>query len=255
MDRCPICLTVGQLKGRATGENEDDVFVDTAYGGNQRLLAVAQLHMKPIHTFGFQNFLQAYAKQNDLRLLGDGDGFADQGVIGNSRFAVIALGIADDLHTGIYRAVVEIVQLGGIDLRGACALITGRLGKITDDGNGLVRRKGQDPIVIQQYDALLSALAGDLMVGFVIYSLIGIFYIFGKGKDHIQQLRQSGVQHAFRDAATANGGDKTDGAVCAGEGHHQVRACPNTFGMVVVCAPVGDHKALKAPFLAENIGK
>ena len=75
------------------------------------------------------------------------------------------------------------------------------------------------------------------------------------GQNHVQQLVYPQVDLAFGDLARLQGGHQLPVAVADGAGHLQVAARLDAGGLAVAAAPVGDHKAVKAPLVPEDLGE
>ena len=75
------------------------------------------------------------------------------------------------------------------------------------------------------------------------------------GENDVQQLVHPLVHLGLREGTGLQGGKNLPVAVAAGAGHLQVAARPDRLGVVIGAAPVGDHKAVKAPLLPKYIGE
>ena len=90
------------------------------------------------------------------------------------------------------------------------------------------------------------------MVGFLVKGLGSLLHCLIGGVHHRQQFLETLVNVFFGHTALLHGLYKSQRTVWARDGHHQVGTVFHAQGMVIVCAPVGDHKAIKAPFGAED---
>ena len=70
-----------------------------------------------------------------------------------------------------------------------------------------------------------------------------------------EKLCETLVENALVDFACLKVGKQPHSTVSTGCGHKQVRARSDSVGVIVVCAPVGNDKAVKAPLAAQNIFK
>ena len=93
------------------------------------------------------------------------------------------------------------------------------------------------------------------MVRFRIEALGSFAHSLGALKDHLQEFLDADIQLFLGNLASLHILHQVDGAACAGGGHHQVGAVADSFGVLVVSAPVGDHIAVKAPLVAEDFGQ
>ena len=73
------------------------------------------------------------------------------------------------------------------------------------------------------------------------------------GEHHIQQLIHTHIHFLFGDAAILHGFDQLVRAVTAGGRHLQMASCAHSLGKVIVCAPVGNDKAVKAPVIPQDL--
>ena len=209
--------------------------------------------MQPVHALGFQDFIQTHAEQNHLRFLCNADRFFDHALIRQGILPVKALGIACNVHSGGNQAVIEIVQLCGIDLAGSSALVSGCFGEVADDcGFGFFLQR-ENAVVVQQDDGACGAFFRNGMVGIHIEGFGCGGHGFGEGENLFQQLSHPLVQHLFRNSALLNRLDEANGAVRARGGHHQIGTGFYALSVIVVSAPVGDHEAVKAPLTPKNL--
>ena len=138
--------------------------------------------MQTIEPLGFQDLVQANAEQNCFRILCDANCFLDHPRIRLGIFPVKALGIAGDVQSMGSQAVVEIVQLCGVDLTGACPLIPGCFGKVTDDGGFGFLFQGENAVVVQKHDGAFCAFFRDFMVSIHIEGFGCSGYRFREGE-------------------------------------------------------------------------
>ena len=182
VDGGTILVSFRHDEGRTAGEYQDDVFVDIGHSLDQFLLALGQFHMQPVHALGFQNLIQTHAEQNHFRILCDANCFLDHPRIRLGIFPVKALRIAGDVQSMGSQAVVEIVQLCGVDLTGACPLIPGCFGKVTDDGGFGFLFQGENAVVVQQDDGACGAFFCNGVVGILVKFLGCGGYGFSEGE-------------------------------------------------------------------------
>ena len=255
MDGSPVFGSFRHDKGGTAGEHQNHIPIHGAHPVDEGLLPLGKLHVLPVHALGFQNFVQAHAQQHHIRTLCRSNGFVDQLLVGLGIHPGEALGVARDVQARSGQSVLQAVQLGGVDLTGARSLISGGLGKVADDGSFRLLFQRQDAVIVQQDDGAFRALPGNGVVGILVKGLGGFGYRFAGGKHHVQQLFQALVHIRLADFALFYRFHKAHGAVRAGGGHHQVGACLDPCRVVIVSAPVGDHKAVKAPLLPKNFRK
>ena len=93
MDGSPVFASFRHDKGGAAGEYQHHIAVHGANPVNESLLSLAQLHVLPVHTLGFQNFIQAHTQQHHIGALRGGDGFVNQRLLGLGVHPGEALGI------------------------------------------------------------------------------------------------------------------------------------------------------------------
>lgn len=185
-------------------------WVSLGYSLDQRLLALAQLHVEAIHALGFQNFVQTNAHQNNIRLLGQNLRIDNQLLIGCRIRPGIARCESCDPQSSSPGAIQEIVQPSGVDLGGAGTLVSGGLGEVADDGNGVIWVKGQNAVVFKQDDGTLGALPGDSMVGFHIEELGSFGHGLGTLESHLQELSNPLVDLGFGDLSGFHMGQQTN---------------------------------------------
>ncbi len=86
--------------------------------------------------------------------------------------------------------------------------------------------------------------------------ILGPFGLFGGivgGKDHPQELIQALIQHLLRQAAVLYCRDDIMDTGIAGTGHFQMASVLHAQRMVIAAAPVGDHIAVEAPFIHQDL--
>ena len=239
-------------KRRTAGEHQNHVFVSLTNLRNQGVLGLGQIHVGSVHAFGFQDFVQTYAQQNYIGPLRQSYGFCNQFAVRFGLIAVKALGKACDIQPRARDAVQQMLHLCGIDQTGACALIPGGGGKITDEGHFRSRLQRQNAVVFQKDDGTGGTFLCQRVMGFPVKGFGLILHRVHGGQDHTQQFPNPFIDKGFGDPAFPDCPDKAHGAIRAGGGHHKIGACPDTFHMVVVAAPVRHHEAVKAPLPAQD---
>ena len=128
------------------------------------------------------------------------------------------------------------------------------LGKITEDSHFCTRRqRQQSALVFQQHKAFLGGAAGKRMMGCGIKRARGGVQRSLGVKHQRQQFGQAGVDVGFRDFAAFHRRQQLAHAVPAGGGHFQRGAVFHAQRVVVASAPVGDDRAVKAPFAAQDL--
>ena len=159
----------------------------------------------------------------------------------------VQIELADHVH--------GVVQLGAVDHGGAGALVARLLGELTDDGHLRALLQGQDAaLVLEQDDGLLAALHGEAVVGLLVEGLaLQRVHGLAGGQDDVQQLVHADVHLLLADTALIDRLHQLPGAVAAGAGHLQVGARAHALHEVVAGAPVGDHEAVEAPFVPQDL--
>ena len=253
MDSGTVAALARHHKRRAAGKHQNHVAICGAHRVDQRLLPLRQLHGQAIHALGLRNLVQTHTQQYRI------SGFCRRNRFLNQLFLRLgvhpgeALGISCDGQSIRRQHFFQVVQSGGIDHGGTGSLIPGRLGKIADHGHLRVRFQWKNAVVLQQDDGTGGTPAGKGMMGFLIIGLGRFGYCRAGCEHNLQQLPQPLIQRLFRHPAFLNGFHQTDGAVRAGDGHYQIGAGLHARGVIVVSAPVGDHHAVKAPLIAQNL--
>ena len=242
----------GQHKGRAAGEHQHHVFVGGADRLDERLLSGAEFQFVPVHALGFSNLIKTHTEQHHFRSAGQFHRLLNFGGIGGRLGAGEARFKPGDVQPCVGQRVQQAVQPGGVHHAGACALIPGRFGKVPDDGGLFGRVQRQDAVIFQQHQRAFGAAAGHRMMGLGVKGFGGGVHRLVEREHHWQQFPQTVIQRGFLQPAFPHRLYQLHGAVRAGGGHHQRRAVFHALGMEVVSAPVGDHKAVKAPVLPQN---
>ena len=158
------------------------------------------------------------------------------------------------MQAAVFQAVKEGIDLDGVDGAGACALVTRRLGKVTDDGHACAcGQRQQIAVVFQQDGALGSGAAGQRMVGVGVKAAAVVFH-GGVGVQYQrQQLVQAGVHIRFGNFTGLDGLQQLAHGVSAGGGHFQRRTVLYAQRMVIAAAPVGHDSAVEAPVPAQDV--
>ena len=245
----------GQLHRRAAGEDHNYLGVGGGHRLQQTVLIGGQAHVAAVHTLALEDLRQTQIEQHHIGLGGQLDrGLLKACVI--LAVAQVALGVAHYVQTAGLQAVQRFVQTGGIDQRGTGALIPGLQSHVADDGHpGLGSQRQQIILILQQHSGLCSGLTGHGVVGLLIEVPLAAGGGLMGGQDHVQQLVYPQVDFAFGDLALFQGGHQLPVAVADGAGHLQVAARLDAGGLAVAAAPVGDHKAVKAPLVPEDLGE
>ena len=249
-------LAVGQPRRfqRCTrAEHDHGVGVCLLYSLQKLNLVVRQLHIGAVQTLALLDFIKAQAEQNHVRLGSQRGGLSLLSGIGLA-LPVKAGGKANAVQAAFLETFEEGVHLDGVDRTGACALIAGCLGKVTDNGHaGTGGQRQQAFLVLEQDGALCGSAAGQRMVG-VGVKLTAVIFHSGVGvKNQRQQLIQTGVNVRLGDFAGLHGLQQLADGIPAGGGHFQRRAVLYAQRMVIAAAPVGDNRAVKAPVLAQDV--
>ena len=234
-------------------EHDHGVGVCLLYSLQKLNLVVRQLHIGAVQTLALLDFIKAQAEQNHVRLGSQRGGLSLLGGIGLA-LPVKAGGKANAVQAAFLETFEEGVHLDGVDRAGACALIAGCLGKVTDNGHaGTGGQRQQAFLVLEQDGALCGSAACQRMVG-VGVKLTAVIFHSGVGvKNQRQQLIQTGVNVRLGDFAGLHGLQQLADGIPAGGGHFQRRAVLYAQRMVIAAAPVGDNRAVKAPVLAQDI--
>ena len=140
------CL--GHYKGSAARENENNVFICLANRFDKRLLRTAQFHVQAVHALGFEDFVKTYAQKNRVSTLCNINRLCDEGSIGCRLATVKALRVSNNFNTCFGKAIIEVIEFSGVDLRRACALIARCLCKVTNNGNLCVCRQGKNAVIL-----------------------------------------------------------------------------------------------------------
>ena len=158
------------------------------------------------------------------------------------------------MQAAVFQAVKEGIDLDGIDGAGACALVTRRLGKVTDDGHACAcGQRQQIAVVFQQDGALGSGAAGQRVVGVGVKAAAVVFH-GGVGVQYQrQQLVQAGVHIRFGNFTGLDGLQQLAHGVSAGGGHFQRRTVLYAQRVVIAAAPVGHDSAVEAPVPAQDV--
>jgi len=158
------------------------------------------------------------------------------------------------VQAAVFQAVKEGIDLDGIDGTGACALVTWRLGKVTDDGHACAcGQRQQIAVVFQQDGALGSGAAGQRVVGVGVKAAAVVFH-GGVGVQYqCQQLVQAGVHIRFGNFTGLDGLQQLAHGVSAGGGHFQRRTVLYAQCVVIAAAPVGHDSTVKAPVPAQDV--
>ena len=135
MNRGAIQTALGHNEWRSARKNENNVFIDRTNRTDELLLRFAELHMQSIHTLKLEGLVKTNAQKQSFGIPCDLYRLVDQLAIGGRCAAVKALSVGGDLNTCGKKAAIEAVELRGIDLRRACALIARKLRKIADNGH------------------------------------------------------------------------------------------------------------------------
>ena len=167
--------------------------------------------------------------------------------------ALVALGIAHGLQRHARQQLIGGVQLGGVHQAGACALVTGLLGKFADHGHlGALGQRQNIVLILQQHHSLLGGMGSQLMMAFLVKLFAGSRCIDG-GEHQAQELVHALVQQIHAQTAFLDRGHQFTVAVTAGAGHFQMAAHADPLHMVVGAAPVGDNSTLVTPVVHQNI--
>ena len=136
-------------------------------------------------------------------------------------------------------------------MRAAAALEVGFIGRAPNHSDLLETLQRQDAVVLEQHHALRGDFARQEMVGRPVER--SFLECFGGGEDGAQDAPHGCIEQGFIQLAVFNGIDDCLGAAGFGSGHFQVQPALQRFHPVVHGAPVGDNRALKAPFFFEDI--
>ena len=80
----------------------------------------------------------------------------------------------------------------------------------------------------------------------------GINRLAGSQHD-VQKFVHTPIHQRLADDTGLDGFHELPGTVAAGGWHFQIGSCPDTLGEVIVCPPIGYHKAVKAPVIPQSI--
>ena len=253
VDHSLAAVQPGGLNGGAAGQDHHHIGVGLGNSLQHVHLVLMDLHVLPVQALGLADLVQAHIHQHDFGVLGQLYGGVLPGLVG----AAVADKTGLKAHQLQAAAGLEdgegAVQLSGVDHAGAGALVPGGLGKVADDCHRGALLQGQDMVlVLQQHDSVLSGLAGHGVVGLHV-ELLGGVGRDDSGKEHAQILVQPLVNHVLGQGAGLHRSHQLPVTVAAGGRHLQGVSAAGALSAVVAAAPVGDHEAVKAPLVHQNV--
>ena len=157
------------------------------------------------------------------------------------------------LDTALPKDICRCGNHGRVDHGASGALIAHILKQFTGDVQLLGSAQRQHAVVFHQYGTLGGKLRRQCMVRFPIYGSR-----FGRthtGVDPFQDVAASLVQRLHRKRAIRNAVQNPTPTNSGITGHFEVKTCLESLHSVTYGAPVGHHNTVKAPLVAQHIGK
>ena len=162
------------------------------------------------------------------------------------------MGKIGHICTDGFQGIQTAVQLGGVDLRTASALIPGISCEIADDSNFLCFIQRQYFFfVFQQNRTLFCHFGSHSMVGIPVIGLASDVVL--SRQHQIQQSVHLLIQNGFFQFPFTDGFHDMLIRLTVGGRHFQSTALPDGLHPVIVASPVGNHHAVEAPFAVEDI--
>ena len=246
------------LHAGAGGEEYDHVGVDLGHRVRELHLVLVELHVEAVGALGLGDLVKGQGEKYDVGVARElQGGVALAGVL--AAVALEARLVAHEGEVGLADHVQQGVHLGGVDGRGAGALVARGMGKVADEGDLGARGKRQqrgaagDRLVLEQDGACRGGLAGQLVV-----DVLGKGLGCGKrgrvdGERQVDDLVHARVDVLLAEGAGGHGVQELADGAQAGGGHLEGGAGRHSGGVVVGAAPVGDDGAVKAPLLAQDV--
>ena len=209
--------------------------------------------MAAVQAFALAGLVQTHAEHHHVGLAGQCGGLFHKGRVGG---AAALIPCAEACQRDVVRlgGVLQVIHAGSIHRAGACALIAGRLRKITDEGHALPGLEGQQVILVfQQHHAFGGGTAGQRMMGVGVKAAAVVLHSGVGVVNQRQQFVQAGVHIGLGYLAGLDSGQQFPHGVTAGSGHFQRGAVLYAQCMVVGAAPVGDHGPVIAPLAVQDI--
>ena len=182
---------------------------------NEFNLACGQVDVFSVQALGFGNFVQADIYQGNVCLLCQFASFCYQ-FRALLAVTVEALCIAYGVDAAFFQNAKGRIQTGGVNNRGACALITGFFCKVADDGYFGLSVQGENAVFVLQEDNrfLCCAQCNGVVLEFVEYNLMVVCLVgscligaFGNGfsvvvnffggEDELEESVEVFVQNRF----------------------------------------------------------
>ena len=253
VQHCLAAADPARFHHAAGAQHHHEVLVGLRHSFQQLLLVLRDADVAAVQAFALAGLVQTHAEHHHVGLAGQCGGLFHKGRVGG---AAALIPCAEACQRDVVRlgGVLQVVHAGSIHRAGACALIAGRLRKITDEGHALPGLEGQQVILVfQQHHAFGGGTAGQRMMGVPVEPLrCGLDCRIG-GEHQLQQLVHPGIHRGFRQTALLHGLHQPLGRAKAGAGHFQCGAFAHTLHMVVGAAPVGDHGPVIAPLAVQDI--
>ena len=151
----------------------------------------------------------------------------------------------------ILKLFKSVVELCGVDVRGACALVSGCSCKLADNCNLAFLLKGKNAVVLEKHHTVCGNFSCEILV---IKVVVGIVFLCACSSlvNELEYVECSLCYYGFVECAVLDSFNNLLCACTCGGGHFKVITVLEAENSVVTCAPVADYHAVKAPFVTEN---